>query len=109
MTKEPNFTLAADGTICNIQPAGLLLILADLVYEPHDDPAWTGEPKSKFMIETLLAAARASGYTQTDFLQTLLARGDRSQRVQDMAQAACAAVGCDRVVEIFGNMHKELP
>jgi len=104
MTKQPLFTFAADGTICNIQPAGLLLIMADLVYEPHADPAWTGKPRTKFMIESLLSAARASGYTQTDILQTLLARGNRSQRVQDLARAACAAVGSDRIGEIFGRM-----
>ncbi len=75
--------------------------MADLVYEPHDDPAWTGELKTKFMIESVLAAAHAGGYTQVDILHTLLMQGDRSERVQDMARAACAAAGPEQVKEIL--------
>jgi hypothetical protein len=78
----PLFTPTADGQAYDIAPAGVLLILADMVYGPQDDPDWTGGPKTEAMIQAMLAAARAGGYAQTDILHTLLVRGERSKRRQ---------------------------
>jgi hypothetical protein len=88
-TSQPLFTPTADGQAYDIAPAGVLLILADMVYGPQDDPEWTGGPKTEAMIHAMLAAARAGGYTQTDILHTLLVRGERSKRLEQMARAAC--------------------
>lgn len=105
MTK-PLFTPTADGTAYDIQPAGVLLILADMVYGPQDDPEWTGGPKTEVMIQAMLAAARAGGYAQTDILHTLLVRGERSKRLELMARAACASAGNDRLGRIFDDARK---
>lgn len=84
----------------------MLLILADVVYGPQEDPAWTGRPKTKAIVEAMLAAARAGGYTQTDVLHTLLVRRERSRRVENMARAACAAAGSGRLAAIFASMRR---
>ncbi len=105
MTKaQPLFTPSSDGTSYDIQPAGVLLILADMVYGPQDDPQWTGGPKTEAMIRAMLAAASAGGYTQTDILHTLLVCGERSKRLELMARAACAAAGNDRLKVVFDSM-----
>jgi hypothetical protein len=100
----PLFTPTADGQAYDIQPAGVLLILADMVYGLQDDPEWTGGPKTEAMIQAMLAAARAGGYTQTDILHTLLVRGERSKRLELMAREACAAAGNDRIAVLSENM-----
>ena len=105
-TSQPLFTPTADGQAYDVQPAGVLLILSDMVYGPQDDPTWTGGPKTEAVIQVMLAAARAGGYTQTDILHTLLVRGERSMRVQDMARAACEAAGAERMNAIFDDMRK---
>ena len=102
----PLFTPTADGHAYDIAPAGVLLILSDMVYGPQDDPEWTGGPKTEAMILAMLAAARAGGYAQTDILHTLLVRGERSQRLELMARAACEAAGNDRLAVLFKSMRK---
>jgi len=104
LINTPLFTPNDDGY--DIQPAGVLLILARMVYGPQDDPAWMSGSKTESMIQTMLAAARTGGYTQTDILHTLLVRGERSKRVMGMARAACAAAGNDRMGVIFDDMRK---
>ena len=105
-TSQPLFTPTADGEAYEIQPAGVLLILAEMVYGPQDDPQWTGGPKTEAIIQAMLAAARAGGYTQTDILHTLLVRGERSKRLEFMARAACEAAGNSRLAELFDSMRK---
>ena len=65
-TSQPLFTPTADGEAYEIQPAGVLLILAEMVYGPQDDPQWTGGPKTEANIQAMLAAARAGGYRDVD-------------------------------------------
>ena len=103
----PLFTPTADGQAYDIAPAGVLLILADMVYGPQDDPDWTGGPKAEAMIQSLLVAARAGGYAQADILHTLLVGGERSSRVELMARAACAAAGNDRLAALFDSLRED--
>ncbi|MCF8168116.1 MAG: hypothetical protein K9J77_05815 [Rhodoferax sp.] len=105
-TRQPLFTPTADRQAYDIAPAGVLLMLADMVYGPQDEPQWTGGPKTEAMILAMLAAARAGGYAQTDILHTLLVRGERPQRLELMARAACAAAGNDRIAALFESMRK---
>ena len=105
-TSKPLFTPTADGAAYDMQPAGVLLILADMVYGPQDDPAWTGWAKTEAMIQAMLAAARAGGYAQADILHTLLVRCERSKRVENMARAACAAAGNARLAALFAPMRR---
>lgn len=105
-TSEPLFTPTADGQAYDIQPAGVLLLLAEMVYCSQDDPALKGGQKVEAMIQAFLTAACAGGYTQIDILHTLLVRGERSERLQQMARAACAAAGNDRIAVLFENMRR---
>ena len=107
MTTQPLYTPTADRTAYDIQPAGVLLLLADAVYgEDRNDATATGQACAENMILAILAAARAGGYTQTDILQTIIVRGERSKRIQGMARAACTAAGNERLSAIFDSMRK---
>jgi hypothetical protein len=106
-TSKPLFTPTADGAAYDMQPAGVLLILADMVYGPQDDPAWTGRAKTEAMVQAMLAAAQCGRlHAQADILQTLLVRGERSQRIENMARAACAAAGNARLAALFASMRR---
>jgi hypothetical protein len=107
-TTAPLFTPNGDGDGYDIHPAGVLLILGDTVYG-DDDSTPAGQNRAARMIESILAAASAGGYRQTDVLHTLLARGERSKRIQDMARAACDAAGSQRLAAIFDSMRKAKP
>jgi hypothetical protein len=108
MTHPPLFTPIPDTDAYEIQPAGVMLILADTVYGEgrHDTPP-SGQATAKAMLNDLLSAARAGGYKQADILHTLLAKGEVSHRVKDMARAACAAAGNDRIGAIFAAMRNK--
>jgi len=102
-------TPTADGTAYDIQPAGVLLILADTVYgNGRHDSTSAGRQRAENMLFAMLTAARAGGYTQTDILHTILVRGGPSQRIRDMSRAAQAAAGIDHVKAIFFDVRKGL-
>ena len=64
MTTLPLFTPTADGTAYDIQPAGVLLLLANTVYgDPIDTPP-AGRARAKSVVDAMLAAAQAGGYKQ---------------------------------------------
>lgn len=105
-TPQPLFSPTVDGSAYDIQPAGMLLLFASMSYGPQDNPDWTGAPKTEAIVQAILAAARAGGYTQVDILHTLLVRGERSKRMEAMARAACAAAGNVRLGKIFEAMKK---
>ena len=103
MTTTPSlFTPNGDGD--DIQPAGVLLVLADTVYNNPQDSTPTGRARAKTMIDALLTAARAGGFKQGDILATLLARGEVTQRLKNMAVTACNAAGPDAIGRIFASM-----
>lgn len=105
MTHPPLFTPIPDTDAYEIQPAGVMLILADTVYGEgrHDTPP-SGQATAKAMLNDLLSAARAGGYKQADILHTLLAKGEVSHRVKDMAVQACEAAGNEAIGRIFDAM-----
>ena len=106
MIKTPLlFTPNGDGY--DIQPAGVLLILADTVYNNPQDSTLTGRARAKTMMDAILSAARAGGFKQGDILATLLATGKVSHRLRDMAMAACDAAGPDAVGQIFASMRNK--
>ena len=103
MTTTPSlFTPNGDGY--DIQPAGVLLILADTVYNNPQDSTPIGRARAKTMIDAILTAARAGGFKQGDILATLLARGEVTQRLKNMAVTACNAAGPDAIGRIFASM-----
>ena len=106
MTTKPLFTPTADGTAYDIQPAGVLLLLADTLYGNPGESSPAGRTRAKAMMDAMLTAARTGGFTQSDILATLLARNEVSHRVMAMAVEACAAAGNDAISAIFSAMRK---
>ena len=101
MTDKPLFTPTADGTAYDIQPAGVLILLAS---EIHENPGLHKNGRIQGHIDAMLAEAWAGGFTQVDILATLLARGEVSHRVKAMAVQACAAAGNKTLGRIFEAM-----
>lgn len=96
------FTPTTDGTAYDIQPAGVLILLAS---EVRENPRIHKEGgRIQGAIDAMLKAARAGGFTQSDILATLLAQGEVSHRVKDMAVRACEAAGSDAIGNIFEAM-----
>lgn len=105
-TTTPLFAPNGDGY--DIQPAGVLLILADQRYGPdrvHLSEA--GRKRISDTIAALLTAASAGGFTQSDILATMLCNGENSKRVQYMARAACAAAGNKAIAQFFAALRKK--
>jgi hypothetical protein len=100
-TTPPLFTPNGDGY--DIQPAGVLILLAGEVYDENPSKS----PRLKNIIGQFLSAARAGGFKQSDILETLLATGEVSHRVKDMAVAACDAAGPDAIGRIFASMRNK--
>ena len=101
MTDKPLFSPTADGTAYDIQPAGVLILLAS---ESLENPGLHKNGRLQGHIDAMLAAARAGGFTQGDILATLLARNEVSHRVKAMAVQACAAAGHEALGRIFDSM-----
>ena len=102
MSDKPLFTPTADGTAYDIQPAGVLILLA---LEIVENPGLHNNGRLQGHIDAMLAAAaRAGGFTQGDILATLLTRGEVSHRVKAMAVQACAAAGHAALGRIFDAM-----
>ena len=105
MDTTPLFTPNSDGY--DIQPAGVLLLLADTIYgDGRNDSTPAGQARAMEVLAAIFAAARKGGFTQGDILMTLIHQGERSKRIQDMARAACEAAGNDRLKVIFDSMRK---
>lgn len=95
------FTPTADGAAYDIQPAGVLILLAS---EVRENPHLHKSGRIQGHIDAMLKAARAGGFTQCDILATLLAQGEVSHRVKAMAVRACEAAGSEAIAKIFEGM-----
>jgi len=105
-TNTPLFTPNGDGY--DITMPGLLLILADTVYgDGRNDSTPTGVARAMETLAAIFKAAREGGFTQGDVLMTLLARGEVSQRVKNMATQACNAAGDARLSVILQTIGKD--
>lgn len=96
MNNTPLFQPNGDGY--DIQPAGVLILLASQLQEEPDHPT---NGRIQAMLDKMLAAARAGGFKQGDILLTLLANGEVSHRVKAMAVSAMEAAGNDAIGRIF--------
>ena len=106
MSNTPLFIPTGDGEYAVTAP-GVMLILADMVYGKQDDPTWTGGPKTKAKLRSMIKAAAAGGYRYSEELHARLIYGNRSKSTQDMARAACAAAGDETIFEIMrGNSNE---
>ena len=107
MNNTPLFNFTADGTALDIQPAGVLVMLASYVYDPESDMSNNDKASLKHHVDSMLAAARAGGFTQSDILATLLSKNEVSHRVKAMAVQACEAAGGAAVARIFNAMRNK--
>ena len=105
MTTKPLFTPTADGY--NIQPAGVLIMLASYVYDPESELSDDSKAGLKHHVDSILTAARSGGFTQCDILATLLSRNEVSRRVKAMAVQACAAAGNDAIGKLFAALRRK--
>jgi hypothetical protein len=101
MMDKPLFTPTADGTAYDIQPAGVLILLAA---EIHENPGLHLNGRLQGHIDAMLTAARAGGFAQGDILATLLSKNEVSHRVKAMAVQACAAAGHAALGRLFEAM-----
>lgn len=92
---QPIHTKSADGKDL-LSPAGVLLVAAGAAFDENHDP--DGRKRGLAVMTNMLNAAHKGGFKQRDILHTLLQRGERSDRVREMATKACAAI--PNVVEI---------
>ena len=81
MNDKPLFTPTADGAAYDIQPAGVLLILAGTVYGDSSESPPAGRIRGKALMDAMLTAARAGGFTHGDILATLLSKNEVAHRV----------------------------
>ncbi len=104
---RPMFTPNGDGY--DISAPGVLILMAGVIRdEDPEESTPKGRALASRMVKDMLAAARAGGYLQGEILETLLvAKGEVSQRVRNMATEACNAAGNDAIGRIFDAMRQD--
>ena len=104
MSNTPLFKPTADGTALDIQPAGVLIMLASFVYDPESDMSNNDKASLKHHVDSMFAAARAGGFAQSDILATLLSKNEVSHRVKAIAVQVCEAAGGAAIARIFNAL-----
>lgn len=94
---QPLHTKSADGTVL-LSAAGVLLASSNAANDENHPPE--GRQRAAAVVANLLNAAHKEGFKQRDILQTLLQRGERSDRVRQMAQQSCAVIPKADLIEI---------
>ena len=89
-----------------LSPAGVLLMVGSYAHEGDDEISPSGRARAQAALSAILSAARAGGFTQGDVLETLLARGEVSARVKELAHAAIDAAGADKVIAVVQSIMK---
>ena len=105
-TTQPLFTPNPD---CpeggfNISPAGILILMASYAHAGDDEISPQGRAKAADALGRILSAARAGGFTHGDLLETLIARGEVSARVKELACAAVDAAGNEAMLEVVAHL-----
>ena len=90
----PMFTHRPDGAY-DISAAGCIVLLGSYAYEP-DSP----NPALVDTLRRILSASVSGGFKNADLLETLLSRGEVSQRVKQLATEAANAAGHANVLAI---------
>ncbi len=108
MTRQPLFIKNPDcpegGYL--VSPAGVLLMMGTCAHETEDDITPAGKARAQQALRCILSAARAGGFAQGDVLETMMARGEMSARVKELAHAAIEAAGADTVITIVRSIMK---
>ena len=98
----PNPDCPDDGYL--LSPAGVLLMVGSYAHEGDDEISPSGRARALDALRRILSAARAGGFTQGQILETMMARGEVSARVKELAHAAIDAAGADAVVAIMQSL-----
>ena len=98
----PNPDCPDDGYL--LSPAGVLLMVGSYAHEGDDEISPSGRARALDALRRILSAARAGGFTQGQILETMMARGEVSARVKELAHAAIDAAGADAVVAIMQTL-----
>lgn len=80
---------------------GLLLAAAEGLYGAPGELTPEARHIARALIEGVLSAARAGGFTQADILATMLANCEISARTRSMARQACAAASTAALRQLF--------
>lgn len=106
---KPTFTPTADGDAFDLNATAVMLVLADSAFgSDRRNSTKAGQARAAKGLADLMAAARAGGYTQADILETLLRKGDTSQRVATMCSEAMTAAGNERIGTVFEAMRESV-
>jgi hypothetical protein len=76
-----------------IAPASVLLFAAKRAFSNEKEPLPGMAKLNHDLVVTVLAAATSGGFKQSDILETMLSKGECSDRVKAMAEEACDAAG----------------
>lgn len=106
MTRQPLFTQNPDDREGGylLSPAAILMMMGTYAHEGDDEISPAGRARAQDALRRILSAARAGGFAQGEVLETLLARGEVSARVKELAHAAIDAAGADAVVAIMQSL-----
>ena len=108
MTRQPLFTQNPEDREGGylLSPAAVLLMMGSYAYESDDEIAPAGRTRAQDAVRRILSAARAGGFAQGEVLETMMARGEVSARVKELAHAAIEAAGADAVIAIVQSLKK---
>ena len=87
-----------------LSPAAVLMMVGSYAHEGDDEISPSGRARAQDALRRILSAARAGGFTQSQILETMMARGEVSARVKELAHAAIDAAGADAVVAIMQSL-----
>lgn len=79
-------------------------MVGSYAHEGDDEISPSGRARALDALRRILSAARAGGFTQGQILETMMARGEVSARVKELAHAAIDAAGADAVVAIMQSL-----
>ena len=101
MTIRPRNSQLIDVGGESLTPAQFIRMFGFLVYETPCAPE-TAKRTARHALSALLAAAAAGGFASSDLLDTMMARAERSERVEMLAvEAACAIGDADAFVGVM--------
>ncbi len=105
---QPTYTPTPDSEAYELNATALLLLSADVAYGAgkHDTPP-IGQKRAAKVVADLLVAATAGGYPQADILESMLARGEVSERVTAMCCAAMDAARSDHIASVMAELNSE--
>ena len=76
-----------------LSPVGVLLVAAESAYSGDAETALQDRAFAQRVVQEVLSAARAAGFTQGQVLETLLANLSTSGRVKELAAEAIESIG----------------